>query len=194
MSSNWSKVAVALTALIVLATSGAAANTGNPGEDRYAEDFESDSAAPKKGKGPKFPGVGSMEAWQAALPNMQEGLQLMRQAQWDPAINHFRAALALYPYEPRCWMQIGRALEAKGANPSDIEDAYRNALKLDSNNWRGWKRLANVLYTEKRYSEARQSISNAMNMNVPPRARDEMDKMIRMIDSGEKGANTENPI
>lgn len=138
----------------------------------------------------KFPGMGSYDAWKSCLPEFSSGMELMHNKQWDQAIAKFRAVLALYPYEYRAWLQIGKCIEGKGGLIADQEDAYRQALKLNTNSWQAWKRLANVLYTQRRYEEARQSLTNALNLNVPQAQRAEMDNMLRMIDSAQNNSDT----
>ncbi|MBY0356369.1 MAG: tetratricopeptide repeat protein [Candidatus Obscuribacterales bacterium] len=137
-----------------------------------------------------FPGVGSYDSWQSSQPERKAGQALMKEHKWDEAIAHFRASLALYEYQPHVWLAIGRAIEAKSGLIQDAENAYRQSLKLDSQSWSAWKHLANVLYMQKRYAEAREAISNALNLNPPPEARNEMDKIVVRIDSALHDANT----
>jgi tetratricopeptide (TPR) repeat protein len=131
----------------------------------------------------KYTGIGSQDAYNSAKPEMEKGWECLAQKQWDQAINHFRAAIALYPNLPKTYIGIGRALEGKHASNADIETAYKESLKLDSANWRAWKRLANVLYEQKKYGEARQALGSAISLNVPPKPRAELDNMIKAIDS-----------
>jgi tetratricopeptide (TPR) repeat protein len=138
----------------------------------------------------KFPGVGSIDDWKASVPEYQAGLEKMKLHRWDEAIAHFRATLALYAYQPAAWLEIGRCTEKKDGLLSEAEAAYRQCLKLDSQYWRGWKHLGNVLYMQKKYDEARQSVSNAMELHPPAQEKTEIRKMIQMIDSGMKDADT----
>lgn len=137
----------------------------------------------------KFPGTGSFEAWKTSVPEYQAGLRSMRNKRWDDAIGHFKASLALYEFQPKCWLEIGRAMEARDGDPHEAENAYRQALKLDSSNWRAWKRLGNVLLVQKKYSAAREAVSNAIALNPPQQARNELDKMIQAIEAGEKSGD-----
>src|SRR5258708_7016571 len=79
-----------------------------------------------------FPGTGSMQDWKTAQPEAKQGWALLRQNRYDQAIAKFRAASALYPNRADCYLGIGEALEGKNADPKDIEEAYRHAIKLDS--------------------------------------------------------------
>ena len=139
----------------------------------------------------KFPGVGSIDDWKTSLPEYQAGLQEMKQHRWDRAIAHFRATLALYEYQPAAWLEIGRCIEKKDGLVSEAEEAYRQCLKLDSQYWRGWKHLGNVLYMQKKYDEARQSVSNALDLSPPQLDKEELRKMIQTINSGIKDADTQ---
>jgi tetratricopeptide (TPR) repeat protein len=134
----------------------------------------------------EFPGIGSIEAWKSSRPEFANGLAFMRSKQWDQAIARFRAALALYPSDYRCYLEIGRAIEEKGGSVDDAEDAYRSALRLNSQSWRAWKRLANILFIKKKYGDAREAVSNAIQLNPPPRERAELEGMIQSINSGER--------
>lgn len=137
----------------------------------------------------KFPGVGSFEAWKTSVPEYQAGLRSMRNRRWDDAIGHFKASLNLYSYQAKAWIEIGRALEARDGDPHEAENAYREALKVDSANWRAWKRLGNVLLIQKQYPAAREAVSNAIALNPPPQARAELDKLIQGIEAGQKSGD-----
>lgn len=138
----------------------------------------------------KFPGAGSIDAWKTSVPEFRSGMEQMRQHKWDDAIAHFRASIALYQYQPRAFLEIGKAIEAKDGLVSDAENAYRQCIKLDSQSWAGWKGLSNTLYIQKRYAEAREAVSNALNLNPPPKAREQMDKLVQMINAAKQNADT----
>jgi tetratricopeptide (TPR) repeat protein len=179
-------ILVALTLLIPLFNQAAEAKSKKSGNQNVSASNKNSQSASKN----KFPGVGSYDDWKASLPEYQAGLDKMKEHSWDEAIAHFRATLALYQYQPAAWLEIGRCTEKKGGLVSEAEAAYRQSLKLDSQYWRAWKHLSNVLYMQKKFDEARQSVSNAMNLNPPPADREAMGKMIQMIDSGMKDADT----
>lgn len=133
---------------------------------------------------PTFSGIGRMEDWKASLPEFRAGQNSMRQKSWDDALNHFRASLDLYKYQPKVWIEIGRAIEAKNGNITEAEIAYKNATKLDTSNWHAWKRLANVLLIQKKFREAREAAASALSLNPPPKERAEVDRLIQSIDAG----------
>jgi tetratricopeptide (TPR) repeat protein len=139
----------------------------------------------------KFPGVGSIDSWKTSVPEFREGMTKMKAHRWDEAIAHFRASIALYEYQPKAFLQIGKAIEAKDGLVADAEKAYRQCVKLDNQSWQGWRALANVLYLQKRYDEARTAVSNALNLNPPAKARQTMGKMVQMIDAGQKDSDTQ---
>jgi tetratricopeptide (TPR) repeat protein len=136
-----------------------------------------------------FPGVGSFEAWESSMVELRAGQNFMKKQLWDQAIDHFKAAVTLYEFNPECYIEIGRAMEHKQADPQEIESYYRKALKIDSSNWRAWHFLANVLYEEKKYSEAREAIGNALQLQVPAGPRNDMLKLVQRIDSAVKNSN-----
>ena len=139
----------------------------------------------------KFPGSGSIDAWKTSVPEFRAGMEQMKLKKWDDAIAHFRASITLYEYQPKAFYEIGKATEAKDGLVSDAERSYRQCVKLNAQSWAGWKALANVLFIQKRYGEAREAVSNALNLNPPQKARQTMDKLVQMIDSGQKNANTD---
>lgn len=137
-----------------------------------------------------FPGVGSFDSWKSSLPEFHAAQKCMKDKQWDQAIAHFKASVDLYEYQPRAWLQVGRALQRKGADVAEQEKCFRKALKLDQTNWHAWKELANVLYITKRYGEARESLASAIQLNPPKEGKLELEKMIRDVDSALRGSDT----
>lgn len=162
---------------------------GRGGKERQRENAEQDIDAPVNLN--KFPGVGSIDAWKTSVPEFREGMNKMREHSWDDAIAHFRASIALYEYQPHAWLQIGKAIEAKSGLIADAEKAYRHCVRLDNQSWQGWKALANVLYMQKRYDEAREAVSNALDLNAPQNAKVQMRKIVQMIDSAQRDSNTQ---
>ncbi len=138
-----------------------------------------------------FPGTGDINAWESSKPLYRGGLRCLRNGQWNEAIEKFRAALALYPYEYKSYIGIGKATEEMGGNILDAENSYRQALKLKSDSWQAWELLANVLYMEKKYDEARQALANADQLPVPAANRDELKKLLFDIESAQR--NKEHP-
>lgn len=138
----------------------------------------------------KFPGVGSIDAWRTSRPETQAGYACMKNKRWDDAIRHFKATLDLYEYQPRVWIQMGRAIEERGGDLSEVEKCYRKSLKLDAENWHGWKCLANVLYVQKRYGESREALASALQLKVPPKELGPLQKMVERVDSAAKNADT----
>lgn len=144
-----------------------------------------------EGEAAKFPGVGSIDAWNTSRPETRAGFRCMREKQWDEAIRHFRATLDLYEYQPRVWLQMGRALEERGGDVSEVEKCYRKSLKLDPESWHAWKCLANVLYVQKRYDESRAALASALQLKVPPKQLGELQEMVKRVDGAAKNADTE---
>lgn len=181
------------------------AQGGNKGGERRAKggggngNGSGEQAGGKKGEsedidGPvdmsKFPGVGSIDSWKTSVPEFRSGMDKMKDHRWDEAISHFRASIALYEYQPRAFLEIGKATEAKGGLVADAEKSYRQCVKLDNQSWAGWKNLGNVLFMQKRYPEAREAVSNALALNPPSLAHQRLDKMVQMIDAGQRDSNT----
>lgn len=139
----------------------------------------------------RFPGVGSIEKWKASVPEYRAGMAQMKKRHWNEAIDHFKASLALYEYQTNAWFEIGKATEAKNGLSSEAEKAYRNCLKLDTRNWKGWRGLSNVLYMQKRYDEAREAVTSGLELDPPPTGKEQMRKIVEMINSAEREADTQ---
>lgn len=138
----------------------------------------------------KFPGTGSIDAWKQSVPEFRSGMLKMKEHKWDEAIAAFRASIALYEFQPKAWLQIGRATEAKDGLVLDAEKAFRRSLQLDSQSWAAWKCLSNNLYLQKRFPEAREAAANGIQLGPPQRGRQELDKIIQSINSAQKDSNT----
>lgn len=130
-----------------------------------------------------FPGVGSIEQWQASKPEYIAGLASMKVKQYQRAIEHFDAALALYSFDYKYYYHLGRALEAGGGKMEDAETAYRKALSLRSSDWKAWHRLSSVLYVQKKYSEARDALGSALQLDVPAKERVKLETELKTITS-----------
>lgn len=178
------------SASTVLAQEQREGSLRGPMEGRRGEAEPGDESEQEAGPRSKFPGVGSIDAWRSSLPELRAGNRCMKEKQWDEAIAHYKAAIDLYEYQPRGWLQMGRALQRKGANVDDQEKCFRKALKLDQTNWHAWKELANILYETKRYEEARESLASAIQLNPPPQGKQELERMIKDVDSAERNSDT----
>lgn len=131
----------------------------------------------------EFPGVGTVEAWQSSQPEYEAGLYNFKIKQYQKAIEHFNAAIALYPFDHRYFYQLGRSIEFSGGKLEDAEAAYRKALSLRSSDWKSWHRLSSVLYVQKKYSEARDALGSALQLDVPPNDRAHLENQLKTITS-----------
>ncbi len=131
----------------------------------------------------RFPGVGSIEQWQSSQPEFIVGMANMKAKQYQKAIEHLNAAIALYHYEHKYYFHLGRAIEASGGKLEDAEAAYRHALSLKSSDWKAWHRLSSVLYVQRKYSEARDAVGSAIQLDVPPKDRLKLETELKTITS-----------
>ncbi len=130
-----------------------------------------------------FPGVGSIEQWQSSRPEFQAGMADIKAKQYQRAIEHFNAAITLYSYEHKYYFHLGRAIEASGGKLEDAEAAYRHALSLKSSDWRAWHRLSSVLYVQRKYSESRDALGSALQLDVPTKDRLKLETELKTITS-----------
>jgi Flp pilus assembly protein TadD len=178
---NMKKIAclmTALTAILSMSTSPfkALAENDNRSQDEGLGVFAD-----------TFKDVGRQEDFTAAMPLERKGIRQLNNGRYAEAEASFRAALKQYPSLAQAYHGLGVALEKQGTNLADAEAAYRSSLKLNTTNFKVWKRLANILYQEKKYSDARKAIADAISLNPPPKVRRELDAMIRTVEAGQSG-------
>lgn len=137
-----------------------------------------------------FPGVGSIEQWQSSKPEYQAAMADMKVKQYQRAIEHFNAAIALYPYDHKYFYHLGRAIEASGGKMEDAEANYRKALSLKSSDWKSWHRLSSVLYVQKKYSEARDALGSALQLDVPANERLKLETELKTVTSMMSGGRS----
>jgi tetratricopeptide (TPR) repeat protein len=131
-----------------------------------------------------------MEDFQAAIPHEKQGWEALHSKQPQEAIEHFKAALAKYPNLPHAYMGLGLANERLN-KLDDAQSAYRSAIKCDTNNWRPWKRLANLLYQQNKFTESRDALANALALHPPAQAKQQMDQMIQAVEAAKRNGHAD---
>ncbi|HEY9793410.1 MAG TPA: tetratricopeptide repeat protein [Candidatus Obscuribacterales bacterium] len=138
----------------------------------------------------KFNGIGRQQDFQAAIPHERKGWEALHNKQPKEAIEHFKAALAAYPNLFHAYMGLGIASERLN-QLDDAQTAYRSAIKCDTNNWRPWKRLANLLYQQNKFTESRDALANAMALHPPAPAKRQMDQMIQAVEAAKRNGHAD---
>jgi tetratricopeptide (TPR) repeat protein len=164
---------VSLFALMLLSQPGIAADNGKP-------------AGPLD----KFNGIGRMQDFRAAMPDERRGWELLRDRHPEKAAERFQAAINTYANLPLAYLGLGVANERLN-NLDAALTAYRGAIKCDTNNWRAWKRLGNLLYQQDKFTEARDALANAVALHPPAKARQQIDKMIQAVEAAKKNGHAD---
>jgi tetratricopeptide (TPR) repeat protein len=133
----------------------------------------------------KFSGMGRRDDFQQAMREERAGWRCMLDKRYDQAINKFKQATQIYPNLPAAYMAIGQAIEKTGGANEDAEAAYRMSIKLNTDDYRAWHKLAGVLYNERKYADARKALGKAIMLNPPTRERRLIDRMIVTVEAAE---------
>lgn len=133
----------------------------------------------------KFSGFGRREDFETAMKEERAGWRRFLEKDYDQAIKKFKIAVQIYPNLPCAYLGTGESIEKAAGSNQDAEDAYRTAIKLNTDDYRAWHKLGGILYNEKKYPEARKALANAQSLNPPPRERRLIDRMIGIVDSAE---------
>ena len=137
-----------------------------------------------------FSGIGRIEDFKAALPDENAGWEALHDKRFKDAVDKFRSATSKFANLPHAYMGMGTAFEKLG-DMKEAESSYRSAIKLDTNNWRGYKRLANLLYQDQKYDEARRALADDASLKPPKKAQDQIDKMIQSIEAARKNGHAD---
>ena len=80
---------------------------------------------------------------------------------------------------------MGEAIERKGGTNEDAEAAYRMSIKLNTDDYRAWHKLGGILYSEKKFPEARKALGKAIMLSPPARERRIIDRIIVAVEAAE---------
>jgi tetratricopeptide (TPR) repeat protein len=144
----------------------------------------------RQGEFDAYKGVGLIENFRTAFGEEKRGIELIHQRNWDQASARLKAAVKTYPELPKAHFWLGFAQEKLG-HQQEAEKEYRTSLKLDTNAIRVWRALARILYTEGKYTEAREACANGIAMRPAKKQREQLDNMIKLIDAAEKGGHAD---
>jgi tetratricopeptide (TPR) repeat protein len=114
----------------------------------------------------EFPGKGSYQKWAAASSLYNEGNSLRHAKDFDKAIEKYRAAIAIYPYDHAFYNNLAMAYQKKGDLKSSVE-SFKKAIELDPNNWKCWGGLAEVLRDQGQLRESLSAYKKTIALNPP---------------------------
>lgn len=120
-------------------------------------------------KSGEFPGLGTRQAWQKSNSSFLDGTRFGEAGKFDQAIEKLQGAIAVYEFDPRYFYNLGMCFEGrdKAGDMSRAEIAYRRATQLNPDNWKYWNGLANPLFRQRKYSEAKSALLEALDKGAP---------------------------
>jgi tetratricopeptide (TPR) repeat protein len=137
-----------------------------------------------------FPGKGDKQQWEKAARIYNEGVDLFHAGKTDQAIEKFNQAIAIYPYDPNFYDELGLTFDDKGSLVAS-EAAHRKAIALNSTKWGYWGNLGVVLYKQNRLQEAKDAFNQALKLNPPAKKQTDIEELTKIIE--EKIADQLNP-
>lgn len=113
-------------------------------------------------------GVGATDAWSEQALDARElfwdrGRALsIEQGEFEKAADVYRACVKRFPGDGYAWHYLGYNLDRAGADPVEAEQAFREAVKYESDN-RWWRsRLVSFLVEQARYDDAEEATRKAL--------------------------------
>lgn len=94
-----------------------------------------------------FSGLGSQDAYNAAVPLYKKGNQQLSDGDFDAAIESYQAALKLYPQYGRCWHNLAIAYSAQRDNFT-AELCAVQSVSYRPSDWKLWHTLGATLFAE----------------------------------------------
>ncbi len=129
---------------------------------------------------PGFPGKGNKESWQKATKHYNKGIDYAREKDYANAIKEYNQAIALYPFDPFFFSNLGYALWRR-SELKDAETALRKAVALDKTFGGAWENLGNVLYDQGRLVDSRDAFNNALNCELALTKRNELMHVMTLL-------------
>jgi tetratricopeptide (TPR) repeat protein len=104
------------------------------------------------------------EANQNADAHVMAGNALLELDEFDQARSHLEAAFRLNPQLPRIYTLVGIARDKTG-DAANAETAFREALKIDSDDFEANLYLGAMLYQRRELSDAKPYLDRALKLN-----------------------------
>jgi tetratricopeptide (TPR) repeat protein len=126
---------------------------------------------------PGFPGKGKIADWKKATVLFNEGIDCSRSKDYKGAVKKYQAAIAVYPFDPNFFANMGFAYE-RCNDPKSGEAACRKAIALDKQFGGGYENLGNCLYDQNRLVESKAAFNQAIGCELKLSKRNELLKVI----------------
>lgn len=131
---------------------------------------------------PGFPGKGKIADWKKATVLFNEGIDASRAHDYKGAVKKYQAAIAIYPFDPNFFANMGYAYEHCN-DPKSGEAACRKAVALDKGFGGGYENLGNCLYDQNKLAESKAAFNQAVSCELPLTKRNELLKVIDTLDA-----------
>jgi Tfp pilus assembly protein PilF len=131
---------------------------------------------------PGFPGKGKIADWKKATVLFNQGIDYSRSKDYKNAVKKYQAAIAIYPFDPNFFANMGFAYEHCN-DPKAGEMACRKAVALDKEFGGGYENLGNCLYDQNRLVESKAAFNQAVSCTLPLTKRNELLKVIDTLDA-----------
>ncbi len=128
----------------------------------------SDGVCNSKGE---FPGKGSYNAWKKANGFYNTGCHFFDQNKYTEALDSYKQAVSIYPYDSSYYYNMGLAFEKKKDYVS-AEREYKKAIAIQPGKFHVWYNLGSVLYDLNKFDESLRAFKRASACN-PTKAQSE---------------------
>lgn len=113
---------------------------------------------------PVFPGKGDRKQWEEAWKLGSQGIAKRETSHTAAAIRLHEQAIALYPYDPKLFVELGHDHRKKYQMPEAMQ-AYQGALKLDPKCVDATCGIAAIYAANIQYDKAEQVFKDAVKLN-----------------------------
>lgn len=121
-----------------------------------------------------FPGRGDYQSWKTANVSYDLATRQLESLKFDKAIDLYKKAISIYPYDPDYYTNLGLTYKRKGDFPL-AEQTYKRAISVKET-WDAWANLANVLKKQEKFVEARSAYLSSMRLNPPEEVRVKLER------------------
>ena len=112
----------------------------------------------------KFPGKGTRQAWKAGAAVYNHGNELAKQGNHKEAIEEYKRAIAIYPFDAACYFNAGIG-SAKLLQHANAVQYFRKAVELAPDDADAFYALGNSLWKLKNFSEAERAYKKSIAIN-----------------------------
>ena len=114
-----------------------------------------------------YPGVGDRVKYAESLPHYNLGNRYLAKEWYPKAVEKYRDAIEIYPFDADVYINLGMALRKMNDLPRS-EWAYKQAVKLNPDDWMPISNLANVLMVQDKFQESLDCFNKALKFKELP--------------------------